>query len=133
MKEIIEDSIYDDEFSPCEMITSEGLKKGVPTTFYCIELATDFDEELIEIMEEYDLEPSGYLLESIILTFIEKENESLLDKIDYPLDCEAATFVVYMNSEEAQREMAKTIQKFCTNKKLFRKTIKENLDSLKNN
>ncbi|QHT68729.1 hypothetical protein GXP67_19805 [Rhodocytophaga rosea] len=131
MKEIIEDTIYDDEFLPCEMITSEGFRKDVPTTFYCIELATDFDEEFIEIMEEFDLEPSGYLLESIILAFIEKENESLLDKIDYPLDCEASTFVVYMNSEEAQREMAKIIQKLCINKKLFRKTIKENIDSIK--
>lgn len=131
MKESFDGFVYDDEFLPCEMVTSEGLKNDVPTTFYCVELAADFDEEFIEIAEEFDLECSGYTLESIILTFIEKAYKSLLDKIDHPLDCEAATFVVYMNSEEAQREMAKTIQKLCTDKKLFRKVIKENLDEIK--
>jgi hypothetical protein len=132
MKEKLDDgTIIDDEFSPLELSISEGLKDNLPTTHFSITLEADFDEKFEEIFENFELEMSGYLLESIIIKYLESISPEIIDTLDF--DSELSTFVAYADNEENQRIVASNIYKLCTSTKLFRSTIKKNLDSIREN
>lgn len=126
MKEIIEDTEYDDEYEPVEMVKSEGYRNGVPTTFYTITVEADFDEDFKEILEEFDLDISGYNLETIILAYLEQEQAELLEHI-VSFDTERTTFVCYTDTAENQHTLAALIQKLCISKKTFKKIVQDNL------
>ncbi|MDO1451290.1 Imm51 family immunity protein [Rhodocytophaga aerolata] len=130
MKEIIEDTEYDDQYEPVEMVKNDGFRNGVPTTFYTITVEADFDDEFVEILEEFDLDVSGYILETIILAYLEYGKAELIDNI-VSFDTEMSTFVAYADTEENQHEIAALIQKLCTSKKAFKKIIKENLEEIR--
>ncbi len=131
MKEVIDDMEYDDRYTPVEISKSEGYYKDVPTIHYSITVEADFDEEFEEIIESFDLAISGYTLEGIILARIEQENEALVEHI-VSLDTEDTTFAAYADTEENQHKIAALIQQLCTSKKIFKKTIKDNLEAIQN-
>lgn len=129
-KEIIEDSEYDDQYLPVDISKSEGYYKDVPTTHYSITVEADFDEEFVEIIDEFDLEPNGYTLETIILAYLERVRAELLDNL-VSHDTESTTFVAYADTEENQHKIAALIQKLCTHKRIFRKIIEDNLEEIR--
>lgn len=132
MRETIYDTIYDDEFSPVEMTISEGFYKDVPTTHYSIQLEAGFDDDIDDMLLDLDLDTSGYVLESIIHKFLEAEKPELLETITGN-DCESSTFVIYADTEDNQRLLAKEIQRLCNDFKLFKKITKKNIKFIRDN
>jgi hypothetical protein len=130
MREIIDDTIYDDEFLPIEMLITEGFQNDVPTTFYQIALEAGFDDQVDEILLNSGLDTSGYVLECIMVKFLEQEHPNLLPHI-IGTDSESATFVVYADSEENQRAIAAILQVFCSDLDKFGKVTKANIGYVK--
>jgi hypothetical protein len=130
MREILDDTIYDDEFLPIEMLITEGFYNDVPTTFYQIALEAGFDDEVDEILLNLKLDTSGYVLECILMKFLEQEHPDVLQHLTGS-DSESATFVVYADSEENQRSIAAILQIFCSDIDLFKKVVKANIGYIK--
>ena len=130
MREILDDTIYDDEFLPVEMLITEGFQNDVPTTFYQIALEAGYDDAVDKILLGLGLETSGYVLECIIMKYLEQEHPDLFQHI-IGSDSESATFVAYTNNEENQRAIAAILQVFCSDVDRFGKVSKANIDYIK--
>jgi hypothetical protein len=130
MREILDDTIYDDEFLPVEMLITEGFHNDVPTTFYQIAIEAGYDEEVDEVLLNLELDTSGYVLECILMKFLEQEHPNMLTHL-IGSDSESATFVVYADSEENQRAIAAILQVFCSDVDRFGKVSKANIDYIK--
>jgi hypothetical protein len=71
-----------------------------------------------------------YNLETIILEYLKREKAELLDTI-VSFETESTTFVAYANTEENQHKLAVLIQQLCTNKKTFKKVVKDSLEDIR--
>ena len=82
----------------------------------------DILEKYGDLFEKYEYEPNGYCWEGHITQILEKEDEDLLDHLDF--DPEAGGFYAYADSKENQLRFVEKLSPIFQNLKTLENYVK---------